>query len=172
MTERIEIVVPTGTGRIRLEEFVFGHFPGLSRMYLRRTIKDEKCEVNGRLENVGFRVRAGDFIEIELDPTRKNSMRPENIPIEILYEDEHLAVVVKPAGMLVHPTNRDKNGTLLNALAFHFNAERGTRNAESDSNAECGVRNAESDANAECGMRNAERRTFGAAGIDRMGESV
>ena len=121
MTERIEIVVPHGTPRTRLEEFVFGRFPGLSRMYLRRIIRDEKCEVNGRLENIGFRVRAGDFIEVELDPTRENSMRPENVPIEILYEDQYLAVVVKPAGMLVHPTNRDKNGTLLNALAFHFN---------------------------------------------------
>ena len=123
MTKRIEIVVPRGTRRTRLEEFVFGQFPGLSRMYLRRIIKDEKCEVNGRLENVGFRVRGGDFIEIELDPTRENSMRPENVPIEMIYEDEHFAVVVKPAGMLVHPTNRDKNGTLLNALAYHFNAD-------------------------------------------------
>ena len=121
MTQRIEIVVPHGTRRTRLEDFVFAEFPGLSRMYLRRVIKDEKCEVNGRLENIGFRVRGGDFIEVELDPTRENSMRPENVPIEILYEDEDLAVVVKPAGMLVHPTNRDKNGTLLNALAFHLN---------------------------------------------------
>ena len=105
-------------------------------MYLRRIIKDGKCEVNGRLENIGFRVRGGDFLEVELDPTRENSMRPENVPIEIIYEDEHFAVVVKPAGMLVHPTNRDKNGTLLNALVFHFNADP-------VGNAECGVRSAE-----------------------------
>lgn len=144
MTQRIEIVVPKGTRRTRLEEFVFGQFPGLSRMYLRRVIKDEKCEVNGRLENVGFRVRGGDFIEVELDPARENSMRPENVPIEIVYEDDHFAVVVKPAGMLVHPTNRDKNGTLLNALAFHFNEERGLGNSGFGPNAGSGVRNAES----------------------------
>jgi 23S rRNA pseudouridine1911/1915/1917 synthase len=99
-------------------------------MYLRGIVRDEKCEVNGRIENVGFRVRGGDYIEIDLDLTRENSMRPEDVPLDIVYEDEHLVVVNKPAGMLVHPTNRDKNGTLLNALVFHVNAERGMRNAE------------------------------------------
>jgi 23S rRNA pseudouridine1911/1915/1917 synthase len=105
-------------------------------MYLRGVVRDGMCEVNGRDENVGFRVRGGDFIEIELDPSRENSMTPENVPLDVVYEDEHLIVVNKSAGMLVHPTNRDKNGTLLNALSFHlnaepsFNAERGTRNAE------------------------------------------
>jgi 23S rRNA pseudouridine1911/1915/1917 synthase len=90
-------------------------------MYLRGIVRDEKCEVNGRLENVGYRLRGGDFLEVELDLTRENSMRPENVPLDIVYEDEHLVVVNKPAGMLVHPTNRDKNGTLLNALVFHLN---------------------------------------------------
>ena len=91
-------------------------------MYLRRIVRDEKCEVNGRSENVGFRLRGGDFLEVELDVTRENSMRPENVSLDIVYEDDHLLVVNKPAGMLVHPTNRDKNGTLLNALVFHLNA--------------------------------------------------
>jgi 23S rRNA pseudouridine1911/1915/1917 synthase len=105
-------------------------------MYLRRIVRDEECEVNGRFENVGYRVRGGDFVEIELDLTRENSMRPENVPLDVVFEDDHLIVINKPPGMLVHPTNRDKNGTLLNALVFHVNAER-------LSNAECGTRNAE-----------------------------
>ena len=114
-------------------------------MYLRRIVRDEKCEVNGRLENVGFRVRAGDFLEVEIDPKRENSMRPENVPLDIVYEDEHLVVVNKPPGMLVHPTNSDKNGTLLNALSFYLNAECGVRSAESGvRSAERGVRSAES----------------------------
>ena len=118
-------------------------------MYLREVVRDESCEVNGRHENVGFRVRGGDFIEIELDPERENSMRPENVPLDVVYEDEYLIVVNKPAGMLVHPTNRDKRGTLLNALAYHLNRsiERLLENAEcgmrSGSKAECGVWNAE-----------------------------
>ncbi len=153
MTEHIKIRIPDGTPRTRLEDFLFDQFPGLSRMYLRRIVRDEKCEVNGRLENVGFRVRAGDFLEVELDPTRENSMRPEDVPLDIVYEDDHLVVVNKPTGMLVHPTNRDKNGTLLNALSFHLNRE--VRNGEGVRNAECGVRNEEV-RNAECEVRNAE----------------
>jgi 23S rRNA pseudouridine1911/1915/1917 synthase len=131
MCERVEIEVPAGTGKTRLEDFLFEKFPGLSRMYLRGIVRDEKCEVNGRLENVGYRLRGGDFLEIELDLERQNSMRPEDVPLDIVYEDEYLAVVNKPAGMLVHPTNRDKNGTLLNALVFHLNAKNGSRNGGS-----------------------------------------
>ncbi len=144
MSERIEIQIPNGVPRTRLEDYLFSYFPGLSRMYLRGIVRDGRCEVNGRLENVGFRVRGGDYVEAYLDITRENSMRPEDVPLDIVYEDESLVVVNKPAGMLVHPTNRDKNGTLLNALVFHLNAECGTRNAEFETEALEGSRTAES----------------------------
>ena len=127
---RVEIRIPDGTPKTRLEDYLFDSFPNLSRMYLREIVRDGKCEVNGRYENVGHRVRGGDFVEIELDPTRETAMRPENVPLEVVFEDEYLIVVNKSAGMLVHPTHRDKSGTLLNALAFYLNAEGGTRNAE------------------------------------------
>ena len=133
--QRVEIIVERMRSKIRLEDFLFEQFPGLSRMYLRRVVKDERCEVNGRLENVGYRLRGGDFLEVEVDLTMQNSMRPENVPLDIVYEDEHLVVVNKPAGMLVHPTNRDKNGTLLNALVFYLNqsiAGCGSRIADFD----------------------------------------
>jgi 23S rRNA pseudouridine1911/1915/1917 synthase len=130
VNRRIEIKVPDGLPKTRLEDYLFDRFPGLSRMYLRQIVRDGKCEVNGRLENVGYRVRGGDFLEVEVDLARENSMRPEDVPLDIVYEDEHLVVVNKPPGMLVHPTHRDKNGTLLNALVFHLNAECGVRNVE------------------------------------------
>ena len=120
--QRVEIIVERSRPKIRLEDFLFEQFPGLSRMYLRRVVKEEKCEVNGRLENIGYRLRGGDFLEVEVDLAMQNSMRPENVPLDIVFEDQHLIVVNKPAGMLVHPTNRDKNGTLLNALVFHLNS--------------------------------------------------
>jgi 23S rRNA pseudouridine1911/1915/1917 synthase len=131
VTKNIEIRIPDGTPRTRLEDFLFGYFPNLSRMYLRETVRDARCQVNGRHENVGFRVRAGDFVEIELDPARETAMRPQDIRLDIIFEDAHLLVVNKPAGMLVHPTHREKTGTLLNALAFYLNAECGVRSAES-----------------------------------------
>ncbi|MFL6466541.1 MAG: pseudouridine synthase, partial [Pyrinomonadaceae bacterium] len=117
----VQLEVKAGIGRLRLEEYLFDHFPELSRMYIRDVIKSERCEVNGRIENKGKRVRTGDFVEIELDLSRETAMRPEMIPLEIVFEDQDLIVVNKPSGVLVHPTHREKNGTLLNGLSFHFN---------------------------------------------------
>ncbi len=141
MNERIELTAAPAENKMRLEDFLLDQFRGLSKIYLREIVKTERCEVNGRWENIGYRLRPNDFIEIELDPTRENSMVPQDIPLDIIFEDEHLIVVNKPIGMLVHPSHRDKTGTLLNALTFHLNI----------SNAECGLRSAEQ------GMRNAER---------------
>lgn len=108
----------------RLDEFLFARFGGLSKMYLRDIVKMEKCEVNGRNENVGFRVKNNDFIEIELDLSRQTAMWPQDIPLDVVFEDSDIIVVNKPAGMLVHPTNRDKTGTLLNALSFYLNQNK------------------------------------------------
>jgi 23S rRNA pseudouridine1911/1915/1917 synthase len=88
-------------------------------MYLRELVKTEKCEVNGRQENIGYRIRPNDFIEIEVDHTRGTAMRREDIPLEIIFEDEEIIVINKLAGMLMHPSHRENSGTLLNALAFH-----------------------------------------------------
>ena len=90
-------------------------------MYLRELIKTGKCEVNGSFVNSGYLLRERDFIEVEADLTRGTAMQPDDIPLDILFEDAEIIVVNKPAGMLVHPSHRDKNGTLLNALAFHLN---------------------------------------------------
>ncbi|MEP7075934.1 MAG: RluA family pseudouridine synthase [Acidobacteriota bacterium] len=121
MFERHFIEVDVRYNKMRLDDFLFEKIPTLSRMYLRELIKTERCEVNGANENAGRKLKPRDFIEIELDPTRGTAMRPENIPIEIVYEDASIIVVNKPTGMLAHPTHRDKNGTLLNALSFHLN---------------------------------------------------
>lgn len=118
------IQVPTSDNKRRLEAFLFDHFSGLSKMYLRDVVRREACEVNGRLENVGYRLRANDLIEIRLDTTRETAMRGEDIAIEVVHEDADIVIVNKPAGMLVHPSHRDKSGTLLNALTFHLNAHQ------------------------------------------------
>ncbi|MBK9162457.1 MAG: RluA family pseudouridine synthase [Acidobacteria bacterium] len=135
MSQRVEIVVPNEIVRMRLDEFLFRHFGGLSKMYLRNIVRDHGCEVNGRDENLGYKVRSGDLIEIELDLTRETAMQPQEMPLDIVYEDFDLLVVNKAAGMLVHPNNRDKNGTLLNALAFYLN-----RKATDENGAEPAIR--------------------------------
>ncbi len=121
MEQLIRFQVNAGEHRRRLEDVLCGRFGGLSKMYLRELIKSEQCEVNGRYENRGCLVRANDLIEICVDLTRETAMRPEDVAIYIIYEDANLVVVNKPPGMLVHPSYRDRNGTLLNALAFHLN---------------------------------------------------
>ena len=92
-------------------------------MYLRGVIKEGNCEVNGYAVNSGIILKTNDFVEIEVDLDRETAMRPENVPLEIVYEDESFLIVNKPAEMLVHPTHRDKNGTLLNALSYYLNQE-------------------------------------------------
>jgi 23S rRNA pseudouridine1911/1915/1917 synthase len=115
------IQVEDGVIRVRLEDYLFVRFPELSRMYIRDVVRGEKCQVNGKVENKGKRVRTGDFIEIELDLDRATAMRPETIPLEVIFEDDDLIVVNKASGMLVHPTHHRRNGTLLNGLAEYLN---------------------------------------------------
>ncbi|MEO7672537.1 MAG: RluA family pseudouridine synthase [Pyrinomonadaceae bacterium] len=123
MDETIELLAETAENKMRLEDFLLDQFRGLSKIYLREIVKTERCEVNGRFENIGYRLRANDFIEITLDRTRENAMVPQDIPLDVVFEDDHLIVINKPVGMLVHPSHRDKTGTLLNALAFHVNRQ-------------------------------------------------
>ncbi|MBC7899817.1 MAG: RluA family pseudouridine synthase [Saprospiraceae bacterium] len=144
MSDRFEIEITSTDHRRRLEDFLCDRFNGLSKMYLRDVIKTEKCEVNGRFENRGYLVRANDFVEIELDLLKQTAMRPREIPLDIVFEDEHLIVVNKPCGMLAHPSHREQSDTLLNALVFYLNAECGIRNAESGDNSESAFRTSHS----------------------------
>ncbi len=98
-------------------------------MYLRDVLKAEKCEINGYTANSGKILKANDFVEIEVDTTRETAMKPQKIPLEIVYEDEFIIIVNKPSGLLVHPTHREKNGTLLNGLSYYLNH---SKNIEAD----------------------------------------
>ncbi len=113
----------------KLGSYLTDHLPQLSKMYIRELVRDGHVEVNGADENSGYRVRPNDFIEVAYDPTRGTSMRPENIPLDIVFEDAHLIVVNKPTGMLVHPSHREKTGTLLNALTYHLNSSLTTHHS-------------------------------------------
>jgi 23S rRNA pseudouridine1911/1915/1917 synthase len=105
----------------RLDEFLAGRLGSLSRMRIASLLARGACAVNGEPAHAGQRLRAGDRVEVEPQGDAPNSMTPEPSPLEIVYEDEHLVVVVKPPGVLVHPTLGVKRGTLANALAYHLN---------------------------------------------------
>ncbi len=123
MPEKIYFQIDANYHKQRLDEFLFDKFHSLSKMYLREVVKAGSCEVNGYTANVGVKVKTNDFVEIAVDLDRETAMRPENTPLEIVYEEAAFLLVNKPAEMLVHPTHRDKNGTLLNALSYYLNQE-------------------------------------------------
>ena len=104
----------------RLDVFLAAHIEGWSRARLHRLIESAEVLVNGSVAKPSHKLRANDHIEIELTPTQSTSFAPEDIPVEVVYEDDDLIVVNKPAGMVVHPAAGVDSGTLANALAFHF----------------------------------------------------
>jgi 23S rRNA pseudouridine1911/1915/1917 synthase len=121
MEVREEIQAGDEHFKMRLEDLLLGHFRHLSKIYLREVVKTGRCEVNGRHENIGYRVRPNDLIEVFVDHSKGTAMRAEDIALDIVHEDDEIIVVVKPVGMLVHPSHRENTGTLLNALTYHLN---------------------------------------------------
>ncbi len=121
MTTKFQFLIEDTIYKNRLDKFLFGEITSLSRMYLKHLILQGDCAVNGKTENAGYHLQAGDFVEIEIEMRPEIEMVPENISLEILYEDSELIVINKPTGMLVHPTKGVRRGTLLNALLYHLN---------------------------------------------------
>ena len=105
----------------RLDNFLFQEIKAVSKMYLRQLLKNDECTINGKPEKGGYHLRSGDFVEIEVDLNADTAMKPEDIPLVIVFEDAEIIVVDKPSGMLVHPTLGQKSGTLLNALSYYLN---------------------------------------------------
>ena len=104
----------------RLDAYLASQISHWSRARLQRLIDNEDVLVNGKSAKSSYRLRAGDEIEVELISAPIESFTPENIPLDVVYEDDVLLVVNKPAGLVVHPAAGIHSGTLANALAFHF----------------------------------------------------
>ena len=104
----------------RLDAYLASQIEGWSRARLQRLIENEDVLVNGKASKPSYKLRENDEVEVELIAPAADSFVPENIPIEIVYEDDTLIVVNKPAGLVVHPAAGMPSGTLANALAYHF----------------------------------------------------
>lgn len=116
----VSLAVAESDADTRLDAFLAAQIDGWSRARLQRLIEDEEVLVNGKPAKASFKLRPGDEIEVELTPPPAASFTPENIPLNIIFEDDSLLVVNKPAGLVVHPAAGIHSGTLANALAFHF----------------------------------------------------
>ena len=114
---------------VRLDAYLASQIEGWSRARLQKLIESEDVLVNGKPSKPSYKLRENDEIEVELIAPPADRFTPENIPLDIVYEDDTLVVVNKSAGLVVHPAAGIPSGTLANALAYHFQKlpERGVR---------------------------------------------
>lgn len=115
---RLEYTVED-TGGARIDKWVSERNCDISRSMLQKLISEQKITVNGKFAAKSYLVKTGDIIEIDVPEPIELDVVPENIPVEIVYQDEHLLVVNKPKGMVVHPAAGNYSGTLVNALLYH-----------------------------------------------------
>ena len=119
-SQPVELVVSSSQVGWRLDAFLAFHLTDYSRMHLRRVITAGGVRVDGQGGKPSYRLRAGQHVSVVLREIPREGPLPENIPIHILYEDDDLAVVNKPPGMVVHPARGNWSGTLASALQYHF----------------------------------------------------
>ncbi len=126
-TELVRISVPVGVTPQRLDRYLGSH-PDLrlSRTKVQKLIVEGHVLVNGRTVESKHLLKGEEKIEISIPPPKPSELAAEDIPLDILYEDDHLAVVNKPAGMVTHPAAGNYTGTLVNALLFHFGGLAGS----------------------------------------------
>lgn len=119
--ERLRIEVDRGQSPIRVDKFLAEHMAGTSRNRIQTAADAGNVWVNGVPVASNRKIRPGDVIQVLLDhEPRDYTIRPENIPLVVVYEDDDLLIVNKPAGLVVHPGHGNYEHTLLNALAYYF----------------------------------------------------
>ena len=116
--ERILEVTPDFDGK-RIDQCLAASFSDCSRSFLQKLLKDRKVSINGKTQKASSKVAAGDAVLVLLPKPEELNVEPENIPLDILYEDDDLLVVNKPKGMVVHPAAGHSSGTLVNAVLYH-----------------------------------------------------
>jgi 23S rRNA pseudouridine1911/1915/1917 synthase len=119
--EHHRIVTDPGQSLVRIDKFLMARLPNVTRTKIQSAIHDGFVKVNDKTIKPNYKVHPNDVIVIALpEPPRDTDVKPENIPLTIVFEDEHLLVVNKAAGMVVHPAFQNWTGTLVNALTYHF----------------------------------------------------
>jgi 23S rRNA pseudouridine1911/1915/1917 synthase len=119
--EHHRIVADPGQSLVRIDKFLLDRLANVTRTKIQGGIHDGFVKVNDKTVKPNYKVHPNDVIVVAFpEPPRDTDVKPENIPLNIVYEDEHLLVVNKAAGMVVHPAYQNWTGTLVNALTYHF----------------------------------------------------
>lgn len=117
--EQFTYQIGLGEDDERIDKWISSVLPDLSRSYIQRCIKDNDVMVNGRPQKASYRLKVDDEIVFHIPEAAEPSIEAQNIPLDILYEDEDVLVVDKPKGMVVHPAPGHYTGTLVNAVMYH-----------------------------------------------------
>ncbi|PHU41445.1 RNA pseudouridine synthase [Pseudobutyrivibrio ruminis] len=119
MDESLIVIEEPSDAGIRIDKFLASAIPDKSRSHYQKAIDNGLVLVNGKTVKSKYQTRLGDEIVISIEPVKEIDILPEDIPIDILYEDNDVIVVNKPKGMVVHPAPGHYSGTLVNALMYH-----------------------------------------------------
>ncbi len=114
-----EFIVEEKDAGMRLDQFLTGKLPDVSRSFLQRQIKEKGVLVDGRAAKAGNKLKSGWTVSITIAPPKELEILPQDIPLDILYEDQDIIVLNKPKQMVVHPAPGHESGTIVNALLYH-----------------------------------------------------
>lgn len=119
--EHYAFKVDKGQQAVRVDKFLMNFMENVTRSKIQNAVKDGFIFVNGKPVKASYKVKPNDLITVKFEhPTHEQLLVAENIPIDIVYEDDEVLVVNKPAGMVVHPGHGNYSGTLINGLIYHF----------------------------------------------------
>jgi 23S rRNA pseudouridine1911/1915/1917 synthase len=120
--EHYKFVADKGQNPLRVDRFLLNFVEFSTRNKIQNSIRAGNVRANGNIVKANYKVKSEDIITVVLDyPKEKNELIPQDIPLNIVYEDDDLLIVNKDAGMVVHPGYGNSDGTLVNAVAFHIN---------------------------------------------------
>jgi 23S rRNA pseudouridine1911/1915/1917 synthase len=129
--EHYRFVADPGQGPLRIDKFLMGKIQNASRNKIQQAAAAGSVLVNDKAVKQNYKVKPGDVITIVLtEPPRDTEVIPEDIPVDIVYEDDHIMVINKQAGMVVHPAYANFTGTLVNALTFYLRKQSGDEDAQ------------------------------------------
>ena len=128
--DRIELSVEPRFDRLRVDQYLAKKLPDLSRSYIQKLIDEGAATVDGMDVRRSDRVEVGQQVELTVPESRPYEVEAEELPLDIVYQDETLLIVDKPAGLVVHPTTNQPGGTLVNALLWHCDDLSGINGVE------------------------------------------
>ena len=118
---QIKLIIPPGQQKLRIDRYLSNHIENSSRTKIQKAIERGCVSVNSKVIRSNYIVQPNDSVEIFLpEVEEQKEIVPQDIPIEIVFEDDYLCIVNKPAGMVTHPAYRNNSGTLVNALLYHM----------------------------------------------------